>query len=1020
MKKLSFLALVLFVPGAALAANNWTVATYSGTAVMDEVSTLTFTVSNARNSTNPMNLVTLRLPTGTSGADYIIEGGIAPRGWQVSTVDRRNRAVTFIATGTCPSKGLARATSAQFGVKVTAISAATDLTGDAIVASRSDAEDTCTRRTFNQFTGTASWPRVGLGAQASVSPRTLDLDGTVTLTLAVTNRSTVTQSAIAPTVPVTAGTATFAVVTGPTPTTLSLPVDATGTFTWTLRATGRGTSTLGSSARNTAVSSPVDVTLPLNVGAFPAYADLAPQQVASGSIVTASLTVSNNSSDPYQNVAPSTPTFAGTAVATLVSGPTPASVATLSAGSSTRFSWTYRITGLAGDQFQMSGLATGTGSAGPISSDPVGSAIGSVVTHSLLAAPSALLSGSTNRAIQYTVFNGGTQNVTSVQLLTPPNAFTVSGSPFTQDTSGWTQTTGGRGYTWTAPNTAAQLVPGATKTFTLYYSRVGPVTAQTNYAHRFVLTQTDRTTVRVETTVTLFVARAIPEVTSVVALSQSAKNTLIWNNPVDHDGVLVLRAMGAAPNTPPVAGTRYPIGWLLGNATVVYTDSASFTSSYPDTGVINGTRYLYKVYNHDEFFLYSPGNVPSSTGLLAIPTAAPGAPAWCYSVGMFTLQQPYTDFGVGVYSSSQARAVTGNRISADPTLDGTELWRPASTSGVTQSRPTVTPLVGRSGMYLVAGDQSGFTYAIDVSNGSTVWKGIDGGSFGAVQAQAAVQLAQYTSVTSDAGIAYRTKYPNTDLVFFGTRTASRTGNSIWALSGFDGTSKWSVTPGDLDIISGGMVVDYETNRLWVASRAGAGGLQPSLRAIDILNPTAVPISFQLGDIDNAVVRNASLREIHVVTNAGIAYGFDATTMAQRWTYNLGGPVSGYLVPVVNGFIASTANGVQLYKVVTSAVGDGGVSRAVFPQWPNPTSPVATAIVGPSAARLDSSSIPYKVYVSDSSGKVNRLSFATGALETSLVVSNMGLGMPSIDPLSSPKRLYVGGQDGRLCAVNLPF
>jgi hypothetical protein len=59
-------------------------------------------------------------------------------------------------------------------------------------------------------------------------------------------------------------------------------------------------------------------------------------------------------------------------------------------------------------------------------------------------------------------------------------------------------------------------------------------------------------------------------------------------------------------------------------------------------------------------------------------------------------------------------------------------------------------------------------------------------------------------------------------------------------------------------------------------------------------------------------------------------------------------------------------------------------------------------------------------VIDSTGRVHRLDLTTGALEASFVVSTQGLGMPSIDPTTTGARLFVGGQDGRMCAINLPF
>jgi hypothetical protein len=298
-----------------------------------------------------------------------------------------------------------------------------------------------------------------------------------------------------------------------------------------------------------------------------------------------------------------------------------------------------------------------------------------------------------------------------------------------------------------------------------------------------------------------------------------------------------------------------------------------------------------------------------------------------------------------------------------------------------------------------------------VATGLVIWRGNGGASIGSVQAQAAVQARQYADPATDAGIAFRSTYPNEDLVFFGTRGGGAA-NRIWALKSSNGMQAWSLTPGNLDSINGGMVVDYSTNKLWVASRAGAG---PSLRVINTVNPAAAAVTFSgLGDIDSAVVRNTSVPggEIEVVNNSGTAYGFDPISNVQRWSYNVGGAVNGFLVPSSNGFLASTANGVQRFAV--TAPTDGG-TYSVAPVWPSPT-----AISGPSAPRIDASRTPLKLYVGDSQGRVHRIDYATGALEASFTVSTVGLGIPALDPTTTPTRLFVGDLDGRLCAINLPF
>src|SRR5262249_57599734 len=116
------------------------------------------------------------------------------------------------------------------------------------------------------------------------------------------------------------------------------------------------------------------------------------------------------------------------------------------------------------------------------------------------------------------------------------------------------------------------------------------------------------------------------------------RKRLLWNNPGVHDGVLVLRSTAGVPNTVPTNGVNYAVGAVLGNATVLYNDSQSFAPRITDQGLTNGTRYYYRVFNHDKYFVYSAGNVPSSSGVFSEPTSRVSpAPSYCYTVRLPTL-----------------------------------------------------------------------------------------------------------------------------------------------------------------------------------------------------------------------------------------------------------------------------------------------------------------------------------------------------------------------------------------------
>lgn len=1018
------LVAALLLASPALAASAWAVTSASGASVMEEISPVSFTVKN--NSTAGEALTTLTLQLNVP--DYDIDGAVAPVGWQVSSVDRLNRKVIFTANGSACPRGIAAGGSAVFTLRILGKSAGVDQTAESLVVNggKTTAQFQCAPSSPTvALKASPLWKRIGVGAWLQVVPTSVSPGDVVTLTLHVTNRSTASATLTPVGLPLISDAATgnpapgsaFTLQSGPSPASLTLPVDGTGNFIWTYLVNSTGVFRFSASAHNAAntLTSQVVTAQDLAVGQFPGTVSIAPDQVISGGQTRVTLTLRNNSDVQFLNIVPSTPTVTGNVTATLSSGPFPDHQTSLPPGSATSFSYYFTLTGGPGATFQVTAGASATKSGVAILADPVSAASGQITTHTVTANPIAVLSAGGAVTVEYTVFNGGSQDVKSIGLLDPDAHFVPATNPWAGDTSGWTPGAHNnplRKWPISSPSTAANLhnTAGAnTKKFSFTYSSISAVTATTTFSHRFELVQADDTTVRIETSVSIFLPRTVPPSSAFTAVATNGKVGLAWTNPLDHDGALVLRSATAIPNTLPVNGRRYDVGNTLGNATVIHSSAGSYASSQADTGLTNGTKLFYKVFNKDSYNLYSSGDVPTSAGLFAIPTpGAPTGPAWCYSVGVLTPQQPFTDFGKGVYTSSNARAFTGNSISTDPSLDGTERWRPAVTTGITQARPTVGPLQGKSGTYLVAGDQAGFTYAIDVGSGATVWVGNGGVSIGAVQAQAAIQLNQFTT-GNDAGVGFRAAYPNTDVIFFGTRVASTTANRVWALSSTNGSALWSYNPGNLDIISGGMVVDYATNRLWVASRGGGGS--PSIRVLDTVS-RAVLASFAVGDIDNALQRNYSTGEIYAVTNGGTAYGLDVNLMTVKWSYNLGGAVSGYLVPVGGGFIASTSSGVQRYTVTQST--DGG-SPAVAPTWG-----AQTAIPGASAARIDSSAVPYKLYVADSLGRVNRLDYATGALEASFQLSAQALGMPSIDPSTSPKRLFVGGLDGRLCAVDLPF
>jgi outer membrane protein assembly factor BamB len=1018
------LTLLLLLPAVALAQNAWTVTTVEGSAVMGELSSLTFEVRNAATSTLRVNEVSLAVDQNL----YDVDGGSAPPGWTVGTIDRKERRITYRASGIdCAGApvGIAPGGSVRFTLRLVGQPANADLTDVLVQQNNPDrssaAREVCSGTVFSGDASQASWKRVGLSASITVLPRTLQVNGEVTVQLVVVNRSLQTQSAITPSGPFLSGTATFTQSSPFSPASLSLASGATGAFTLRMRATGVGTAIIRALARNATVTSPQVASLQVDVSNFPALVEVLPTNIISGDTVTVRLVVSNPTSSTYRDVVPRVPVFAGTVTPTLLSGPTPTRVSSLTPGASVSFQWKYQMTGAVGTTYAFELQADAVRDTVPISTSRVLSAQGRIVEHRLAIEPASLISGATSRTLRYTVYNGGTEEIRKVALLAPDTGFfTVAAAPFGQDASGWTPGTVKVGnttqYQWQAPSGPA-LAPGQQRTFSLTYASIGTVTRDTTFLHAMELTQVSGTTsntLRVEAPVIVFVNRVMPEVEALVALAGPQRNTLVWTNPAEHDGVLVLRAVGASPGTPPEAGRRYAVGETLGNATVVYWDELSVASSFADTGLTDGTAYHYRVFNHDGLFRYSPGNAPQSLGLKSLPTSrAPGQPLWCYSVGFSTLQQPITELGKGIFSANTSGRVTANLYdTTDALFDGNERWRPVQLQGAVQSRFPIVPLHGRSGQYILTGDQAGYPYALSADTGEILWQGA---SLGTLQSFPVVQLHDF------ADAAYRAAHPGRDLAIFATRLSTGTDNKVVALNAATGQPVWTYAPGDLGMVSGGMLVDYTYNRIYVGARS-EGNTLPSLRVLNSL--TGVEVArLSLGDIDFGIIRDIAGRQAYVTASDGTVHGVDMAALKVAWSAKVASrPSTGvpafshYARPVTGGFVVSTlgasdAEGsVARYSVTTATDGSTTVTRL----W-------STPIASPSGSFSHTTDSSQRLYVGSKDEKVHELDFATGAdLKQVALPGALAIGTPTVDRTVTPARLHVGTQDGRICAFPVPF
>ncbi|RKH37670.1 outer membrane protein assembly factor BamB family protein [Corallococcus sicarius] len=982
--------------------------------VMDDASDLTIEVRNTATTVNDSRLseVSFVLPVG-----YQLLNGLpaaeSPQ-WKIEYFDANSRRITFQSVVGCSepgARGLGRGESARFVLSVVAPSdRATDKTNEQLVAG-TYGRDQCNGANYTTSLNSAFWTRSSLDASMTLSPRGLAVNGTAAARIVVENRTNMNMASLTVDDPISTNSAVpLTIGTKEAPINKTVPLRGAGVFVMNVRPTAAGTLSARVRARATSgtITSSLADSAVVNVGDLVAAADVDTLDAFANEQVTLRLTVLNTSTaNTYTNVRPRLPVQMGNATATFVSGPSPEAVPQLAPGASAQFTWRYQVSGAPGASYQFQTRVDATLNGAAVAGDLVSARKGKVVEHRVRISHETVSTAVTGLTIAYTVQNRGTLPIIEVKLFKPAvNYFAVAASG-PQTLNGWTlYNNEAAAYRWES-NSVTGIPVGGELTFRVTYSGFTAVTGDTPFRHRMELVQDyNEPRIRVDGTVTLLSVANAPEVQRLTGVARDGSVTLTWDNPFNHGGVLVLRAQGTTPpDTAPVSGTRYAVGAVLGNATVVYSDEFSSASSFTDTTVTNGTTYVYRVFNADDSRRYSAGNQPTSVGLLATPRSrANGGPLWCYSVGLSSLFQPVTELGAGIYSSFNDSVVGNLTNTADPAVDGAERFRPVKLSGAVGSRFPVVPLLGRPGQqFLVVGDQTGVPAVLNAATGVALWRNTALG-LGNISSFPVTQLLDY------ANPEYRAVYSNIDLAFFGTRLSSPAQNQVVALNAATGELIWRYRPGDLGMISGGMLVDYSTNRLYVATKSGPGS-NDTLRVLSSLTGQELGRR-ALGDLEFGVVRNPTSNQILVTSSEGTVYGVDPATYATVWSKAIATRPSAstsafthFVRPLGRGFVASLANGtVERYEMDATNV---------------PTRLWFTPIAGPSGSFTLNQNGVARIYVGSSDGKVHQLELDTGVDSGQVSLGPaQNIGTPTID--HTVGRLHVGSADGRICAFPVPF
>ncbi len=307
------------------------------------------------------------------------------------------------------------------------------------------------------------------------------------------------------------------------------------------------------------------------------------------------------------------------------------------------------------------------------------------------------------------------------------------------------------------------------------------------------------------------------------------------------------------------------------------------------------------------------------------------------------------------------------------------------------------------GASVFGGDQSGRVYYADTEVGLTEWTTtLTGGD--AVQAATTAQIRAYSNPAFQAASA-------DDLVFAATRNVSTTTNKVFALRASDGAVRWTFNGTgtyQMDYVVGTPWLDYTRNRLYVASRAGTSGNQPSLWVINALDGTLVQ-SFALGHLQSSPTLSFDETTLYVGNTNGRLYAVDTNTLVLKWTTfaNLGSALIGYVwedISITGRLYFTTANG-RVWCLQDPGTGPP----------PNPASPVWQRTVTGASTPL----LLDKVYVGSTDGKVHQIDPTTGADEKQFTVGDgtATVGTPSTEDTT---QLFVGTTAGTLYKIPLPL
>jgi len=526
MKRYGFLGLFVALAAVSIpaqATNGMSIPALSPTPQFDMGSTaqsVTFTVNNISTATERIYLLRFRISSGS----LFNAATAAPAGWTRTAFSTTS--VTFQATDWTTSivAGSSMAFTLQLNLRTT--------TADVTETLRD------TRATFTLDTNfgngiTTTGSTVTVNTPGSWALKSLQITGFQTtdtsgaavsaiaaassyrVVITVKNISSATQSNIVanPTPPTQTRTGTWSspttncslTSTSPSPLTLAAGASGTMTYTCTTLAADNGTVFFTTSVRNgtsTATSRSGNsntLTVSSVTVAWRPITPAPPACLFSGSTATMTLRVTNTTAVTITSVSPTafTLTTANGASTSALTGPSPASVASLAAGAFQDFVWTAVVTGTVpvppttAPNIQVSAAAHYT--AGVVATTPATNSTKFLDDYVVNINPASTDASSTNQELIWTVTNRGCANVNSVAITLPVgwplgDGYSVVADMTGTDQDNWTLAA----TTFTAPSAAGRTPISVSPTFNDgNYSLLFSATPTTTGVSTFTVRVTD-------------------------------------------------------------------------------------------------------------------------------------------------------------------------------------------------------------------------------------------------------------------------------------------------------------------------------------------------------------------------------------------------------------------------------------------------------------------------------------------------------------------------------------------------